>query len=135
MEKNYVENNIYNIGDKVRIVNYGHLNYTAKNKYQEMSDYFAKIDYKRDTKMWFNKDVTDEELEKITGKAKPDNIISEDKNWWACDINPSLVGKEDIIDNVSNVQNIPHYSLSKIGAWYFESQLELVNKNINNGTK
>jgi hypothetical protein len=68
---------------------------------------------------------------------KSDNypIVSEGDIWRCIDISPSEVGKLGIVNQVSMVQNIPTYSLSKPTgklAWFDEGQLELIKKEENN---
>jgi len=89
----------FKIGDKVRIINYGH-------------------------PIWENKKYPE---------YKPMSLptISETENVRWCDMRPDLVGREDIVDQVTNTQGRPKYSLLKNGAWFLDENLEMVNKNPN----
>ena len=89
----------YKIGDKVRIVNYGHLFWTIKNQPNESSFIETLPIYKED-----------------------DNI-----DW--IDANHGIVGKEGVVSNVSTTQGVPQYSIKGIpekSSWYNEGQMELI---------
>lgn len=118
----------FKLGDKVRIIKYGSLIFQSKTGYQSFSDSLARFKYKEDQWLLFSKKPTEEELKKIKGRSKPDNIYCETEDSWWIDISPSYVGKVGIVKKISNTQNIPKYSLKDIDAktaWYDEEQLEL----------
>lgn len=62
-------------------------------------------------------------------------ISYRDGSWFVQDMLPEIVGKEGIIDHVSETQkDYIQYSIDGIPrkhAWYVEQQLEMVNKNPN----
>ena len=58
-----------------------------------------------------------------TMKAK---VIQEDDSIKYFDIAPERVGQEDVVRDISTTQGVHQYSLVKNGAWYSESQLELI---------
>ncbi len=93
---------IFKEGDKVKIVNYGHLYWVSKK-------------YKHDS-MPFLKDNSP--------------IISENKDFYFYDMSPHLVGKDAIVVEVTVTQNIVQYGLKwketgLYSSWYSENQLEL----------
>ena len=95
----------FNIGDVVKVVRYGHVLWAAGEE-----------DKKRMAK---------------TGRFK---LIQEIDNVEYWDVSPELVGRTGTIDNISITQNVPSYSVSGIPekhAWYVESQLELVDTEVN----
>lgn len=96
---------IYQPGDRVRIIKYGHVLWESKQQRKEM----VKSGY--------------------SSKEKPDNILYEDEQTYWFDHNPEMVGKIAIVDKVSMVQGVPHYSLRGLkptekSSWYYETQLE-----------
>lgn len=100
----------FKIGDKVRVINYGH-------------------------KMWMHKDVINHPQ-----WHKDTPILKEEENILWCDVEPSLVGKIGEIREVvqvkrisadGNEESVGQYSINGIPqkvAWYQEDQLELVTK-------
>lgn len=92
--------NKFNIGDKVRIIKYGHLMYINRLDAVFMEVYKDKEDLSKDN-----------------------SIIK------AVDTNPDLIGREGTIIKISGFQGqdnyIYQYSIEGIGAWYNEDQLEL----------
>ena len=116
---------IYGIGDKVRIVSYGQALLINKKEYPEKEAFFASLKHKA----WFGED---RELQ-VNPDAKPSNIFAETNEYWMVDLCPQIVGKEDIVEEVSMTQGIPSYSLKELGAWYYEDQMEMISKNPNNG--
>lgn len=85
---------LYGIGDKVKIINYGHFMWTSKEEWKAY--YKAKI--------VFNK--------------KPKHLIEEQKDLFLWDLRPELIGEKGIVNKVSTTQNVPKYSIKGIGAWY-----------------
>ena len=83
-------------GDKVKIVRYGHLIWYYKSQYP--------------------KEYTNH----------PKNVISETDTIWWVDMRPDLVGKEDVVEQVTNTQGRAKYSLVKNRAWYSDDNLELL---------
>lgn len=99
----------YGIGDKVKVVNYGHL-------------------------IWQNKTNQDAERkfhEQLGIPYKELPVLSDDGKTQWLDLSPGLVGKEGIIDKISESGDYALSGLSKY-AWYSENQLELISKNPNN---
>lgn len=97
---------MYNIGDKVRVVEYGSLFFSFESNF---------IIPKR----WNIIKQSDPSIE-------PYGVI--------CDTSPELVGQEGIVMQKSDVQGKYCYALEGIKgkfAWYDERQLELVSKNNN----
>jgi len=94
-------------GDKVRIINYGHL-------------------------YWENKSIRNEYFKQlIVDTLIPKNIVKETDDIYWCDLRPELVGKEAIIETISFTNTIPNYGLyfterHSYSSWYSENQLELV---------
>ena len=96
---------IYGIGDKVRIVNYGHpiMQVIQKNK--------------------------KDKLERL-----PYPLIFEDESVLWLDMSPGIVGLTGIVCEVSMTQGTPQYAIDGIPektAWYSESQMEMINRNPN----
>lgn len=116
---------LYDTGDKVKIVNYGHLYWQFKHSYREQSLIMKNLKNEQECRFF---DVVPTKIKE--GDSHPKNIIFEEEDKWWCDISPEKVGREDVIEKVEIVQNIPKYSLVKNGAWYTEQQLELLNKTI-----
>jgi hypothetical protein len=120
------------IGDKVRIVEYGHLYFQHKKNYQEESDYFAKAQIEfnnRMAEMLFGESVVKEDSSNAKGKIKPDNIYIDCGDTWWVDSNPSIVGQEGIVSQVTNTQGRLKYAISGIKgkyAWYDLEQVKLV---------
>ena len=54
-------------------------------------------------------------------------VVFEDENLRYLDLEPEIVGKKDIITKIQQVQGKYSYSLRKLGSWYSEQQLELIN--------
>lgn len=132
----------FKIGDKVRIVNYGHSTYFSKSNYYELSKGINQTTIPVETYLMWGKKMTDEEINKIEGSYKPENIITETDDLWCCDMSPELVGKEGIIegsyyDLCGKETDLPEIKLRKqreysiIGipekcAWFYEDQIELI---------
>ena len=88
-------------GDKVTIVNYGHLLWI----------------HKAEQKRYFDAGLSDSD--------KPKNIYKETEDIYWFDICPEQVGRRDIVVRCSDTQGAPRYALALNGAWYNEKQLEL----------
>jgi len=97
-----------NKGDRVRIVNYGHLLWVSKS--DENNSLYLNVN---------------------TLKNKYP-IIYEDKNFYIMDMNPSLVGKTGIIEHITKYEN-NNKEASKCGvrfddgsytSWFDEKQIE-----------
>lgn len=123
----------FNIGDKVRIVNYGHPIMVHKDEYQRLQAYFRSMD-----KAYLNTLLTGNYkviIEEPDINEKPKNIIQEKDEIIAYDSSPQLVGQEGIIEKATITQGISNYSITGIKgkcAWYHDDQLEMINKNPNN---
>ena len=92
----------FNIGDKVRVIEYGSLMWRHKEEHNKWESSLGKSSFK---------------LYKEVG----------DILWL--DTMPEIVGKKGVIDNISNIQGDDKYSIKGImgkTAWYNENQLELV---------
>lgn len=122
----------FKIGDKVKVVEYGHLMFIYKERYQEESDYFAKTQAEFDndmSKMLLGEDAVFKDLESLKGKSEPDNIYKDVGDMWWVDMSPDLISKEGVICEVTNTQGRFKYAVDGIKgkhAWYDEKQLELV---------
>ena len=94
----------FNIGDKVEIINYGHI-------------------------MWESKTT---ELEHSLSKHFP--ILKEDDKFRWIDVEPKLVGQTGIVSKRTETQGQNNYALEGPNkhAWYAEVQLKMINKNPNN---
>lgn len=92
----------YNIGDKVRIVNYGSIVYAAGNLIPKLQGRWPSLGH-------------------------PEGLPAH----AMFDISPDLVGQEGIVAKAVLTQGIPGYALEGPSkhAWYNEDQLELVTKN------
>jgi hypothetical protein len=94
------EDTKFKVGDRCKIVNYGHL-------------------------IWSHKEVWKEAYKAgFTTKDKPDNIIAEDENIWYHDIGTELLGKEVIIIKAHKTQGIDEYATNVV-SWLNNEQLEL----------
>ena len=123
-------------GDKVRIVGYGSPHYVAKSDYPESSKYFARMQHEMESMLMWGVKPSEEELDKVVGQEKPNNIIREEANGWWCDLSPSLVGQEGVVKGsyahlygASTDADYHSYHVDGIKqkcAWYKEYQLELV---------
>lgn len=94
---------LYGIGDKVKIINYGHL-------------------------IWEHKDIPENQKSK-----RP--TYYEEYFMRFIDINPELINQKGLIQEVSNTQNTPKYSISGIKgktSWYSEDQMKMIKQNPNN---
>lgn len=91
------------VGDKVRIINYGHQVW------------------------WFKSDW--DAWQQLMGKVKAEPYAkSDDGKMIFLDLAPERVGREDIITKHTEPQYGFHrYALDKNGAWYSKDQLELIN--------
>ncbi len=101
----YKEGIPFKVGDKVRIVKYGH--WFLIHKSEQALYYEAGF----------------------TSKQIPDNIIKETENTYWVDMRPELVGQIGTIRTISITQGITSYSLNGIEdkvAWYNADQLEHV---------
>jgi len=122
----------FKIGDKVKVVKYGHLMFKSKKNYQEESDFYAKYRVKLENdilRMLFGKDVPQESVEGVKGKSEPDNIYLETEDMWWIDTSPELVGQEGVVCKVALTQGRFQYAVDEIKgkhAWYDENQLELI---------
>lgn len=119
-------------GDKVKIVEYGHLMFRYKKGYQEESDMFARIQIEYDNRMaemlYGEGGFVPKDSSNAKGKSEPDNIYKDCGDMWWIDINPSIVGQEGVICKVINTQGRLQYAVDGIKgkyAWYDEKQLEL----------
>lgn len=90
------------IGDRCKIVKYGHCIWTKKEAYKEM----------------FEAGYTG-------GKEKPDGIIKENETIYYHDIRPEFVGQEVIITNISETQGKYGYSTT-LFSWADRQQLEKI---------
>jgi hypothetical protein len=91
--------NKLSVGDKVKIINYGHFTWAYKDAWHKMYS------------------------------SKPSNIIKETEGAYHFDISPEKVGQEDTIKLISEPQpGLIRYGLEKNGSWYSKEQLELINK-------
>ncbi len=117
--------NKFEIGDKVKIVNYGSLIYFSKASYKEYSKCMNKLFQKLEWQLLTREEYPEDN--NIEGSDKPNNIISETDTYWTCDSNPELVGQEGTVVKVNLTQG--HYKYSLEGpakqSWYNEGQLEL----------
>lgn len=118
------------IGDKVRVVNFGHLIWQTKEGYQEQSrdlKIFAAEMKQLEYKLFFNQDPPPLDLSNIQGDLEPENIYKEDEKVYWVDIDPQLIGQEGIIDGISKSQGRQVYSIKGLPkhAWYELEQLEL----------
>lgn len=119
------------LGDKVKVVEYGHLMFRYKKGYQDESDMFAKWQIEANNemaKMLFGGDFEKEDSSIAKGKSEPDNIYKDCGDMWCIDMSPELVGQEGIICEVSNTQGRLQYAVDGIKgkhAWYNRGQLEL----------
>ena len=101
----------FKVGDRVRIVKYGHAIFQHKFQPDEHSNM-----------------VPVEPMDKFP-------VIEEDEKIWWRDMLPELVGKTGTIYNVTTTQDNPDYAIEldkddsvsgNKSAWYHESQLELI---------
>lgn len=92
----------FKIGDKVKIINYGHILWESKESYKK---HFEAGRYKTE---------------------RPKNLISEDEDFFFIDIRPDILGQKGVVDKVSEDQGKISYSISGIGAWYSEKQMEKI---------
>lgn len=102
-------NKKFNIGDKVRVINYG------------SKTWFNKSEFKKED--FVNKDYC--------------NFLGENDNSLFVDFLHKIIGQEGIINGWTKTQDIVQYSIEGIPrkcAWYDEEQLEIVNKNPNYDT-
>lgn len=119
------------VGDKVKVVEYGHLMFRYKKGYQEESDYFAKAQAEFNnsmSKVLFGEHAIFEDVESVKGKPEPDNIYKDCGDMWWIDMSPGLVGQEGVICKVTNTQGRLKYAVDGISgkyAWYDDKQLEL----------
>lgn len=93
----------FKIGDKVKVVNYGHLIWQNKTN--------------QDAERKFHKDNG------IPYQELP--IVSDDGKTQYLDLHSDLVGKEGVVADISSSGDYALSGLSKY-AWYSEIQLELV---------
>lgn len=122
--------NKFNIGDKVRIIKYGHIMFWNKESYAETIAILKKLNTDVISTLLFGKKI-DSELPKLDLEAKPDNILSEDEYMWICDSDKDLIGQEGIVEKVSKTEGIKQYQYALTGingksAWYNEEQLEII---------
>jgi len=111
----------FKVGDKVRVVKYGHPIFYNKNEYHKMQKYF----HDEPTLIELILDVEYKSTPYI--KTPPKNLISEDEYSYTVDMSPYLVGQVGVVVGYSDIDG--SYSLSGISgktAWYNEEQLELV---------
>lgn len=95
-----------NIGDKVKIINYGSLMWVHKEEWKRMIE---------------------------AGYAtteKPNNLLQEDDTMFIYDPRTEMIGKIGIIIEKTIVQGRNQYALELEGgnkvAWYFDNQLKLI---------
>lgn len=130
--KGFAEMDDIKVGDRVRVIKYGHLMYKQKNNYQEESDYFAKEQARINNEMCeilFGEDTVLVDIESVKGKSEPDNIYLDGGDMWWIDLHPELVGQEGVIVNVTNTQGRLKYALDGVKgkhAWYDRSQLDKI---------
>ena len=120
------------VGDKVKVVKYGHLMWQNKENYQEISDEYAKIGAKLNneiSKLLFGEDTILVDIESVKGKSEPDNIYLDGGDVWWVDLRPELVGQEGVVCKVINTQGRLQYAIDGIKgkhAWYNREQLEKI---------
>lgn len=117
----------FKVGDRVRIVNYGHPLLYGKSGYQAMREWLVDnpgpdmyevifgLEYKKPVPL-------------LTHPVyRPKYIISETETYYTVDMSPELIGQTGIITEAHTTQGIDNYSLHGPDktAWYHNSQLEL----------
>lgn len=94
----------FKVGDKIRIVNYGH-------------------------RLWWHKSDWEKYKNTVGSKMTP-YANSEDGKILFFDLAPEKIGREDvIIKHTESQPNFHQYALEKNGAWFSPNQLELINDN------
>ncbi len=122
------DKNKFILGDKVRIVKYGHPIWYSKEQYPFI-DLMNKQFFANFTNKLFKENIIKEP--EVDYTAKPNNIIGESGTHYTVDTTPEIVGKEGIIVKSERTQGIPSYAVDGIPekyAWYDENQLELISR-------
>lgn len=94
----------FKVGDKVKIVWYGNIQWQSKKQWAAMYEV------------------------ELTDDLKPKNILHEDEEYWYIDSCPEMVGQVGIITHVYKDE----YALNGVrgkSAWYGYRQLEFANFN------
>lgn len=128
-------------GDKIRIIKYGHISWTTREGFKEMSLGTNRLGRSIEHMLMFGKEMTQEEINKIEA-SEIQNILSEKDGLIAYDLSPNLVGKEGVIVgsyadlSELNAWGTPRsestekeYEIEGIpekAAWWSENQLELI---------
>lgn len=121
------------VGDKVKVVEYGHLMFRYKKGYQAESDMFARMQIESDNRMaemlFGEGGFVPKDSSNAKGKPEPDNIYKDCGDMWWIDMSPELVGQEGVVSQVTISQGRLQYAVDGISgkhAWYDDKQLELV---------
>lgn len=110
---------MFKVGDKVRVIKYGHPIYTNKDTYYKMQEYFhTQPSFIEILMGWEHKPTS-------YSKTPPKYIIWEDENTFTLDMSPEIVGKEGVIDGILGGK-YSVYGIKEKHAWYNEEQLELI---------
>lgn len=121
-------------GNKVRVINYGHIIWTRKDAWPDLAQW--KADYLTiEAEFWYRKPLNNP----IKPKEKPDHVVKEDEEIYYHDIKHSLIGKEGIVKgsyadiygliSTPTERDYHRYHVDGITgkcAWYNEDQLELI---------
>lgn len=129
-------------GDKVRIINYGHLGHTTRESFKEQSLAIKTIFMQAEFKLMWEKEMPQEAVKRLI-PDEPTYILQETDGLLTIDVSPELVGKEGIIvgsyadlselngwGSARDQNSEKTYEISGISekvAWYDETQLELIN--------
>jgi hypothetical protein len=111
--------NSFKIGDKVRVIKYGHPMLTHKENYYKMQEYF----YYQPT--FFDLMLGNDKPKRDPYVREEPYIISDKGETFIIDTQHGLVGQEGVIDECSDGQ-YSVFGIPEKHAWYNEEQLELI---------
>jgi len=117
----------FKVGDRVRIINYGHEMYYGKQGYQAMHEWLTDEPMPSLVEVLLGIEPKKPEPLAAHPVYKPKHIISETDTMYIADMSPELVGQVGIVTEAHTTQGIDNYSLKGPAktAWYHNPQLEL----------
>jgi hypothetical protein len=110
---------MFKVGDKVRVINYGHPIFYKKE------GYYAFQEHCHNQPTFIELLMNWEHVPTPYVRTPPKNVIWEDDECFTKDMSPELVGQEGVIDECYHGEYSIHGIKGK-HAWYNEDQLELI---------
>jgi len=124
----------FNVGNKVRIINYGHVSWVNEDLILMDANIHNRIMESMDAYIMLGKEMSDEMFSSIPDRYTSVEdlgikILDRDNNWLTVDDHPEYVGEVGVIIGITRSQN-GSYEYSIFGttkqSWFYEDQIELI---------